>query len=371
MTQPSFYIEGIPVYKDFLSTRLKNYPGYAMQPDVIVIHETENHDAGADAKMHNRYLHNGAGGREASWHFTVDDKQIYWHIPLDKSGWHAGDGKNGRGNRRGIGIEHCENKGNDFKKTVLNGMALVRWIRKELGKDLPVEPHKKFSSFSKNCPSNILPYWGQYVKAIGAKQTDLPVPKAPEVHTDEIGTYHGNSIVDYLASVKVDSSMANRKKLAELNGIRNYTGTASQNIELLDKLRAGGASRKDDKPTKTILDMALEVEQLKHGIGHDKRQQSLGVSDAVYAQVRALVNQRAGVKVASKPKAPQGARVGDTVTTKSLYTTAYSTTNVRKTPIKGYVDDVNPASGNWRNKIRLRNKKGGYYIGFTRQQDLV
>lgn len=371
MTQPSFFIEGIPVYKDILSTSLKNYPGYAMQADVIVIHETENHDKGANAEMHSRYLKNGAGGREASWHFTVDDKQIYWHIPLDKTGWHAGDGRNGRGNSRGIGIEHCENSDGDFKQTVLNGMALVRWIRKEVGKDLPVEPHKKFSSFSKNCPSNILPYWGQYVNAIGTKQTDLPIPQVPDAHPSSGGTYSGNSIVDYLNSIKADSSLTNRKRLADANGIRDYTGTASQNIELLDKLRVGGPSRKDDTPTKTILQMAIEVEQAKHGTGHDKRKASLGVSDAVYAQVRALVNQRAGVTVASKPQTPQGAHKGQTVTAKALYATAYSDKNVRKTPIKGYVDEVNPASGNWRNKIRLRNKKGGYYLGFTRQQDLV
>ena len=32
--------------------------------------------------------------REVSWHFTVDDKEIYQHVPLNEVCFHAGDGKN-------------------------------------------------------------------------------------------------------------------------------------------------------------------------------------------------------------------------------------------------------------------------------------
>lgn len=48
-----------------------------------------------------------------------------------------------------------------------------------------------------------------------------------------------NSIVEALKSIGVDSSFNNRRKIAVKNGINNYTGTATQNIELLDKLKAG------------------------------------------------------------------------------------------------------------------------------------
>lgn len=50
-------------------------------------------------------------------------------------------------------------------------------------------------------------------------------------------TYKGNSLVDYLKSIKVDSSPANRKKLAAKYGIKNYKGTAEQNLQLLNKMR--------------------------------------------------------------------------------------------------------------------------------------
>lgn len=47
------------------------------------------------------------------------------------------------------------------------------------------------------------------------------------------------SIVDGLKSVKANSSFAYRKKVAALNGISGYLGTASQNIKLLALLKQG------------------------------------------------------------------------------------------------------------------------------------
>ncbi|EGT1878374.1 M15 family peptidase, partial [Listeria monocytogenes] len=46
-------------------------------------------------------------------------------------------------------------------------------------------------------------------------------------------------LVDYMNMNKLDSSFANRKKLASSYGIKNYTGTATQNTTLLAKLKAG------------------------------------------------------------------------------------------------------------------------------------
>ena len=47
------------------------------------------------------------------------------------------------------------------------------------------------------------------------------------------------SIVDALKAVGVDSSKSNRTKIAKANGITNYTGTASQNTQLLNLLKQG------------------------------------------------------------------------------------------------------------------------------------
>ena len=52
-------------------------------------------------------------------------------------------------------------------------------------------------------------------------------------------SYKGNSIVEALKEINIDSSFENRKKIAIKNGIDNYTGTAIQNSEMLDKLKSG------------------------------------------------------------------------------------------------------------------------------------
>ena len=51
--------------------------------------------------------------------------------------------------------------------------------------------------------------------------------------------YKGTSIVDALNQISVDSSYSYRSKLAKANGINNYTGTASQNTQMLNLLKQG------------------------------------------------------------------------------------------------------------------------------------
>ena len=71
------------------------------------------------------------------------------------------------------------------------------------------------------------------------KKDVKPVQKPKTEHKSKQTTYTGNSIVEYLDSIKVDSSFENRKKLAEQHGIKNYKGTAEQNLQLLEILTQG------------------------------------------------------------------------------------------------------------------------------------
>ncbi len=47
------------------------------------------------------------------------------------------------------------------------------------------------------------------------------------------------TLIDCLNKIGVDSSYNNRKRIAIINGIENYSGTAAQNIELLELVKAG------------------------------------------------------------------------------------------------------------------------------------
>lgn len=64
------------------------------------------------------------------------------------------------------------------------------------------------------------------------------VSQAPQAPTQTASSYAGSSIVDYLSSIKQPTDFASRAKLAAANGITGYTGTAEQNLQLLNKLRA-------------------------------------------------------------------------------------------------------------------------------------
>lgn len=56
---------------------------------------------------------------------------------------------------------------------------------------------------------------------------------------EPIKSYRGNSFVDALKKRGVNASMKFRKKIASVNGIKNYTGTAKQNSKLLDLMKKG------------------------------------------------------------------------------------------------------------------------------------
>ena len=81
-------------------------------------------------------------------------------------------------------------------------------------------------------------------KAVSTAKPKATAETTPKTTTKKNNTikktnYKGNSIVDGLKSVGVNSSYDNRKKIAQANGIKNYTGTAKQNTELLNKLKKG------------------------------------------------------------------------------------------------------------------------------------
>ena len=56
---------------------------------------------------------------------------------------------------------------------------------------------------------------------------------------EPIKSYKGNSFVDALKKRGVNASMAFRKKIASVNGIKNYTGSVKQNEKLLHLMKKG------------------------------------------------------------------------------------------------------------------------------------
>ena len=75
-------IDGIPLFTAYIPEDSPGRPGVLRTVESITIHETANTSEGADAEAHSDYL--STTSDEVSWHYTVDDHQIYQHLPTTR-----------------------------------------------------------------------------------------------------------------------------------------------------------------------------------------------------------------------------------------------------------------------------------------------
>lgn len=221
----------------------------------IVIHETANINTGANAQAHSN-LQTNKNRREASWHYTVDDKTIIQNFEDNIKVWHAGN----KGNREGIAIEICVNRDGDFKKAVDNAVALTKIL---MGKhNIPISRVKQHNFFTgKNCPTNLRNgskgvNWSQFVSKVDGKKVELSKPSSKPkkpAKSSKGADMKTNSIVTYLQSIGEPWSISHRKKLAKKHGIKNYSGKSVQNLILLDKMRKSGGKKPPSKQSKANL----------------------------------------------------------------------------------------------------------------------
>lgn len=150
---------------------------FSMNPEYITVHNTAN-DASAMAEI--SYMQ--GNNYETSFHYAVDDYRVVQGLPLDRNGWHAGDG-NGPGNRKSIGIEICYSLsgGNRFIQAERNGAWLVAQLLKERGWGIDrVKKHQDWSG--KYCPHRTLDMgWDRFLNMVREYlgQPSIPITPAP------------------------------------------------------------------------------------------------------------------------------------------------------------------------------------------------
>lgn len=133
----------------------------------IVVHDTGSTGVGSGARSHAKYLYDQAtnNGRKASWHYTVDSKEAFLHLPENEIAFHAGDGSSipgidkispslGGGNRNGIGIEMSVQRDGHVFKTWQNTANLVGGLLDKY--NLPLSHQRYHNDFSgKECPQTL------------------------------------------------------------------------------------------------------------------------------------------------------------------------------------------------------------------------
>ena len=145
--------------------------GYLLAPRYITIHNTANTSRGANAASHATYLQNSGKNSSVSYHYVVDDKEVYQLLPDNEVAWHAGDGLYGTGNRQSLAIEICENSDGDLLKATDLTVELTAYLMKKYNIPLSnVVQHNHWSG--KNCPNRIRkgePYdWNTFLNKVQA-----------------------------------------------------------------------------------------------------------------------------------------------------------------------------------------------------------
>lgn len=158
----------------------------------LTIHETGNPSPGASAAAHANLQ--SRAGIEATWHWTVDDREAVQSYAHEFQLWHAGDGE-GNGNMQSIAIETCVNSDANPAKVRQNLIELAGRIVFDEGiARANIVQHNHWSG--KNCPQTIRQNgsWAALVAAIWAEAERLRgnTPTAPA--PGKAGEYVGKLI---------------------------------------------------------------------------------------------------------------------------------------------------------------------------------
>lgn len=186
------------VYDVVTKDEYKYKAPFIMNPEYPVVHNagTPNDH---NAKTLNESMRNDKTTQK-SWHFSVDENTIVEGLPLNRNGWHAGDGRDGDGNRKGIAIEICRDMldSNDEKFSQAEETSAILLADLMYQKGFKnIKKHQDFAD--KYCPHKTLyKGWDRYVdmvtdylnKLIQFKEgTDTPSePTEDDKPTDEPNT---------------------------------------------------------------------------------------------------------------------------------------------------------------------------------------
>ena len=195
---------------------------YSMQAEFVVMHNTAN-----DAPAKNEIAYMIRNDNQVSFHYAVDDVEIVQGIPENRNAWHAGDGGNGNGNRKGIAIEICYSKsgGDRFIKAEKNAAEFVASILKARGWGIDrVKKHQDFAN--KYCPHRTLDMgWERFLNMVKSYMGTTPAkPVEPTTHKYKLGD-------DVIFSTCYTSSTAPNNEAIPVSKMKTNHGVITKIVE--------------------------------------------------------------------------------------------------------------------------------------------
>lgn len=150
----------------------QNVPNIALSQgqQYITIHNTGNTNVGANAAMHARFVQQGGGPDNVSFHFCVDDHEAIQILNCGYIGYHASDGCDNRATDLGcyssLAIETCVNSDANWAQTkrnlsklltmIVEGDERIIGLRQDVYDYGRITTHQHWAYDNKYCPREIL-----------------------------------------------------------------------------------------------------------------------------------------------------------------------------------------------------------------------
>lgn len=209
----------------------------------IVIHDTGNPSAGANAKSHFQYFN--TGNRNSSADYFVDDTTILqvndYHTYYT---WHCGDGKGKYGitNLNSVGIEMCVNSDGDYEKAFSNMITITKRLMQEL--DIPPERVvRHYDASRKNCPASMSNgTWAKWKEFKSIIEEDIDMAKLEELE-NRIAKLENKMIYNYIDLNMPDWARPTIQKLVDkgyLKGDGNGLGLTDEMLKIFVILDRAG-----------------------------------------------------------------------------------------------------------------------------------
>lgn len=234
-------------------------------PRCIVVHNTDNFRAGADARTHAEAQHNGELSNMSAHYYVDDGDTAYQAAPHNRGCWHVGVNYGGAnlfgryGNRSSIGVEMCVQSGYDYEKAFRNTVAVVKEIMRETG--IPASRvYRHYDICSKHCPSQIIERgdWERFKSLI----SDETSAEQPESGKYEAGIYKVNTDLNIREQPNADSRIVGMitdqgsytvTEIQNTSWGRLLSGAGWINCHVKYCTYGGAASASDQKPAAKVI----------------------------------------------------------------------------------------------------------------------
>ena len=185
---------------------------YEMTPEFIIIHNTAN-DASAMSEMSYMIGNNN----KVSYHCAIDNYRVVQGVEFNRSTWNAGDGRNGKGNRKGISLEICYSKsgGKQFEEAEKLATEYTAYLLKQYGWGIDkIKKHQDFAN--KYCPHRTLDMgWQRFLNMVSYYLEVKPIENENNIESgsdEPVRTYQNGSTSE---NVYADTDCT--KKIGSLN----------------------------------------------------------------------------------------------------------------------------------------------------------